>query len=266
EQLPLPRGAWCSYSPDKKQLVYNRIFREFRTWKRYRGGQADDLWIYDFEKKTTTNITNNPACDVFPMWRGDTIYFLSDRDANKRMNLFAYDLKTKATRQITHYEGFDVKFPSLGDSSIVYENGGFLYRYEMATNRVEQIHVVLHEDMVGGRGGLRDVGREVTDYDLSPDGNRAVFVARGDVFTVPARNGNTRNLTHSSGVHERNAAWSPDGRWIAYVSDASGEDEIYIMPQDGSGPATQLTRDGDTYRYHLVWSPDSKRILWGDKK
>jgi len=266
EQLPLPRGGWCSYSPDKKQLVYNRVFREFRTWKRYRGGQADDLWIYDFEKKTTTNITNDPACDIFPMWHGDTIYFLSDRDANKRMNLFAYDTKTKAVRQITHYEDFDVKFPSLGDTSIVYENGGFLYRYAMATNRVEQIHVVLHEDLVGGRGGLREVGREVTDYDVSPDGNRAVFVARGDVFTVPARNGNTRNLTHSSGVHERNAAWSPDGRWIAYISDASGEDEIYVMPQDGSGRATQLTRDGDTYRYHLAWSPDSKRILWGDKK
>ena len=173
EQLPLPRGGWCSYSPDKKQLVYNRVFREFRTWKRYRGGQADDLWIYDFEKRTTTNITNNPACDIMPMWHGATIYFLSDRDANKRMNLFAYDLKTKATRQITHYEEFNVKFPSLGDTGIVFENGGFLYRYEMATDRVEQIHVVLHEDLVGGRGGIREVGREVTDYGLSPDGNRA---------------------------------------------------------------------------------------------
>ena len=266
EQLPLPRGGWCSYSPDKKQLVYNRVFREFRTWKRYRGGQADDLWIYDFEKKTITNITNDPACDIMPMWHGDTIYFLSDRDANKRMNLFAYDLKTKATRQITHYQDFNVKFPSLGDTSVVFENGGFLYRYEMATGRVEQIHVVLHEDMAGSRGGLRKVGREVTDYDVSPDGNRAVFVARGDIFTVPARHGNTRNLTHTSGVHERSAVWSPDGRWIAYVSDASDEDEIYVVPQDGSGPARQLTHGGDTYLYHLVWSPDSKRILWGDKK
>ena len=105
----------------------------------------------------------------------------------------------------------------------------------------------------------------MTTYDISPDGQRAVFGARGDVFTVPAKDGNTRNLTQTSGVHERNAIWSPDGKWIAYISDATGEDEIYIIPQDGSGPAQQLTHNGDTYKYHMVWSPDSNRILWSDR-
>ena len=132
EQLPLPRGGWCSYSPDKKQLVYNRVFREFRTWKRYRGGQADDLWIYDFEKKTVTNITDNPAADVIPMWPATRSTSSPTATPNKRMNLFAYDLKTKATRQITHYTEFDVKFPSCDEASIVFENGGFLYRYDIA--------------------------------------------------------------------------------------------------------------------------------------
>ena len=161
EQLPLPRGGWCSYSPDKKQLVYNRVFREFRTWKRYRGGQADDMWIYDFENKTTTNITNNPACDIMPMWHGAKIYFLSDRDANKRMNLFAYDLKTKATRQITHYKEFDVKFPSLGDTAIVFENGGFLYRFEMATDGGRRSTVYCTRTWWGAAADC-EVGSEVT--------------------------------------------------------------------------------------------------------
>jgi tricorn protease len=266
EQLPLPRGGWCCYSPDKRQLAYNRIFREFRTWKRYRGGQADDIWIYDFAAKTTTNITCNPASDLFPMWQGERIYFLSDRDENKRMNLFCYDLKTKATRQLTRFKDYDVKFPSLGPGAIVFENGGYLYRFDLKTEGAAKVPVYIHEDLAGGRGGWRDVSKEITSYEIAPDGSRALVGARGDVFTVPAKYGNTRNLTQTSGVHERNAVWSPDGKWIAYVGDATGEDEIYIMPQDGSEGAAQLTRGGDTYKYHLAWSPDGKRLLWSDKK
>src|SRR5205807_6886030 len=118
EPLPLPRGGFASYSPDDSKLAYNRIFREFRTWKRYRGGMADDIWIYDFATKQTENITNNPAQDIIPMWSGNKIYFLSDRDENRRMNLFSYDLKSKDLRQLTHFKDFDIKFPSLGDTAI----------------------------------------------------------------------------------------------------------------------------------------------------
>ncbi|MCU0411469.1 MAG: protease, partial [Bacteroidetes bacterium] len=266
EQLPLPRGGFCSFSPDGKQMAYNRVFREFRTWKRYRGGQADDVWIYDFTTKKTENVTNNNAQDIIPMWSGDRIYFASDRDENKRMNLYVYDRKTAQTRAVTSFTEYDIKFPSLGNDAIVFENGGFLYRMDIATEAVTKVPVSIQDDRDGGRGALVDVSRSITNFEIAPDGNRALFGSRGDVFTVPQKYGNTRNLTETPGVHERNAKWSPDGKSIAYVSDATGEDEIYVRPQDGSGAAAQLTTGGDTYKYNIVWSPDSKKILWSDKQ
>jgi tricorn protease len=266
EQLPLPRGGWCSFSPDKKKLAYNRVFREFRTWKRYRGGQADDIWIYDFEAKTTVNLTANPAQDIFPMWHGNRIYFVSDRDENKRLNLFVTDLSDKSCRQLTHFTQFDVKFPSLGDKDIVFENGGYIYTFDLAAERLDKVSIQIQEDLAIGRDRWKDVSREINHFDLSPDGNRALFNAHGDVFTVPQKYGNVRNLTATPGVHDRDAAWSPDGRSIAYISDASGEDEIWIQPQDGRSPAKALTKNSDTYKYELVWSPDSAKILWSDKK
>jgi len=266
EQLPLPRGGFCSYSPDGKKLAYNQVFREFRTWKRYRGGQADDIWIYDFATKQTTDITNNPAQDIIPMWSGNTIFFLSDRDEHKRMNLYSYDLASKETKKLTNFTDYDVKFPSLGDAALVFENGGFIYRYDIETAKLEKVAVQLDEDFDSGRGGLIDVSKNVENYEIAPDGSRALFGARGDIFTVPQKYGNIRNLTQTPGVHERDSKWSPDGKWIGYISDASGEDEIYTMPQDGSSPGIQLTSNGDTYKYEIAWSPDSKKIMWSDKK
>ncbi|MFN8005483.1 MAG: PDZ domain-containing protein [Terriglobia bacterium] len=266
EELPLPRGGFCSYSPDQRKLAYNRVFREFRTWKRYRGGQADDIWIYDFDTKTTTNLTNNPAQDIIPMWSGNKIYFLSDRDENRRMNLYVVDLDSKKTKPLTHFTEFDIKFPSLGNRAIVFENGGYLYRMDLSSEKAEKVPIYIHDDLVWRRGGLIDVSKRITNFEIAPDGSRALFGARGEIFTVPAKYGNTRNLTNSSGIHERNSKWSPDGKWIAYISDASGEEEIYVMPQDGSTPGRPLTHDADTYKYALLWSPDSKKILWSDKK
>ena len=266
EQLPLPRGGFCSFSADGKIMTYNRVFREFRTWKRYRGGQADDVWLYDFASRTTTNLTNNPAQDIIPMLRGNTVYFASDREETGRMNLYSIDIGTKQTRKLTNFTEYDVKFPSLGDNAIVFENGGYIHVLDLDTEKVRRVPVTIQEDFAIGRGGLRDVSGEITNFEIAPDGSRALFGARGDIFTVPAKHGNIRNLTATPGVHERNSKWSPDGTWIACVSDASGEDELYLVPQNGRGTSVQLTSGGDTYKYRAVWSPDSKKLLWSDRK
>ena len=266
EQLPLSQGSWCSFSPDGNRLAFNRVMREFRTWKRYRGGMADDIWIYDFESNQVLNFTEHPAQDIFPMWHGDRIYFVSDRDELKRMNLYVCDVGSREVSPLTRFTEFDVKFPSLGDHAIVFENGGFIHRLDLDTHEVRRIPIQIREDLAVGRDGWKEVRSHIRTYDVAPDGQRAVFGARGDLFTVPARHGPTRNLTRTSGVHDRNVAWSPNGRWIAYVSDATGEDEIYLGPQDGQGPPTQLTTNADTYKYALAWSPDSRYLLWSDRK
>ncbi len=266
EQLPLPRGGLASYSPDGSKLAFNRIFREFRTWKRYRGGLADDVWVYDFATKKTEPIASNEGLDIAPMWARDGIYFLSDRGPEVRMNLYRHDLATRAITRCTEFKDFDVKFPSLGDRAIVFENGGWIYRLDLETQKTEKVHVRILEDEGLARPTLVSVGKDVTSYEVSPDGKRALLGARGEVFTVPASTGPTRNLTRTSGVHERNSKWSPDGKSIAYVSDATGEDEIWLQSPGGTEKAVQLTTGGDVYKYELYWSPDSKKILWTDRQ
>jgi len=266
QQLPLPRGGFCSFSPDDSKMAYNRVFREFRTWKRYRGGMADDIWIYDFKTKKVDNITNNPAQDIIPMWSGDKIFFLSDRDENLRMNLYVYDLVTKQTKKLTTFKEFDIKFPSIGKEAVVFENGGYIYLFDIATETLSKVSITIADDQVVGRDLLKDVDKNVTNYEISPDGKRALFGARGDVFTVPEKHGPTRNITKTSGVHERNSKWSPDGKWIAFISDATGENEMYIVAQDGTEEPKQITKKADTYYFQIYWSPDSRKILWADKK
>lgn len=263
DELPLPTGGWCSFNEDGSKMAYNRVFREFRTWKYYKGGMADNVWIYDFKTKETVNITNNDNQNIFPMWHGDKIYFLSDRD--RTMNLFVYDLNTKQTTKVTNYTEYDIKFPTLGNESIIYENGGYIYNYNLSDGTTKKVNVIINNDLTTGRNELKDASKMINSWAISPDGKRVVFGARGDVFTVPANEGITRNLTESSGVHDRNVEWSPNGRYISYISDRTGEDEIYIQNQSGKEDAIQLTSNSDTYKYNPVWSPDSKYLLWGDK-
>jgi tricorn protease len=263
EELPLPAGGFCSYSPDKTKLVYNRVFREFRTWKYYKGGMADDIRIYDFATKQTENITNNIYQDICPMWTDNYIYYISDRD--RIMNLFAYNVKTRETKKVTNFDEYDIKFPSLGDKSIVFENGGYIYSFDLNTQKYEKLTIFIAEDFNGGRPVLKDVSGVARNIDLSTDGKRIVLSARGDIFTVPVTSGITRNLTETSGVHERDSQWSPDGKWIAYISDETGEDEIFIRNQNRLQTPVQLTTNSDTYKYGISWSPDSKKILWSDK-
>ena len=264
-QLPVPRGGFVSYSPDDTKIAYNRVFREFRTWKQYRGGMADDIWIFDLKSGALENITNHPAQDLFPMWAANgKIYFVSER--TPRANLFSYDLATKQTKQLTQFTDYDVQFPSLGQKIIVFEQAGQIWKFDLATEKFAAVPISVREDFAATRPALTNVAKSIASVSPSPDGQRVTVVARGDVFTVPAKDGPTRNLTQTQGVHERSARWSPDGKWIAYLSDATGEFELYVRPQDGKGPAIQLTANNDTYPFALDWSPDSKKLLWADRK
>ncbi len=264
EELPLPTGGFCSWSPDGSKLAYNRIFREFRTWKYYRGGMADEIWIHDLNARTTEKITDNKEQDIIPMWAGEQIFFLSDRD--RTMNVFVYNTSTRQTSKITDFTEYDVKFPSLGKEQIVFENGGFIYKLDVNTGEYEKVPIQIANDNINSRTELKDASKDIQSGDLSPNGERVVFSARGELFSLPAKHGITRNLTQTAGAHERVVSWSPDGKHIAYFSDESGEFELYIMKQDGSEDPVRLTSGTRSYLYDLEWSPDSRKILFSDRK
>lgn len=264
QELKLPTGGFCSYSPDGKKLAYNRIFREFRTWKYYRGGMADDIWIHDLNTRQTRNVTNNPAQDIIPMWIGDEIFFLSDRD--RIMNLFVYNTITGETSKLTNFTEYDVKFPSSGGNAIVFENGGYIYKFSTDTRQLEKVTIMIANENSFSRTEYKDASKYINDGDLSPNGERVVFGARGEIFSVPSREGITRNLTQTPGVHEREVTWSPDGKYLAYLSDRTGEYEVYMQKQDGSEAPIQLTQGTTTYLYDVLWSPDGKKILYSDRE
>ena len=264
QQLPVPRGGFASFSPDDSKMAFNRIFREFRTWKHYRGGMADDVWTFDFKTGTTENLTNHEAQDICPMWGPDNrIYFASDRDG--RMNLFSTDLTGKDTKQLTSFKDYDIKFPSIGKESIVFEQAGYIWRYDLATGKAAAVPIDIKEDLASGRSAFIDASKNIQSVSTGPDGQRVIAVARGEMFSVPMKEGTARNLTRTSNVHERDAVWSPDGKWIAYNSDATGENELYVRSQDGKGQPQQITTNADTYYYQAIWSPDSKKLLWSDR-
>jgi tricorn protease len=263
QRLPLSTGGFCSWSPDGKKLAFNRVMREFRTWKYYQGGMADDIRIFDTETKEIVNITNHIAQDIFPMWHNTKIFFLSDRD--RTMNLFVYDLVSQTTRKVTHFTDYDIKFPSIGTGKIIFEQAGYLHILDAETEKITRMEISIADDLEPGRLVRKDVSKTVREASLAPDGKRVVVSARGDIFTVPAEHGITRNLTNTSGSHERSAVWSPDGKYIAYLSDQSGEYQIYIREQSGATPARRITNDLENYVYSISWSPDSRMILFNDR-
>lgn len=264
EEIPLSTGGFASFSPDGRSLAFNRVFREFRTWKYYQGGMADDIRIFNFDTKDIINITNNIAQDIFPMWIGDNIFFVSDRD--RISNIFSYNLNTQTTRKVTNFDKYDVKFPSHSQNEIIFENGGSLWIYNVLNETTTRISVFINNDLVTSRNAERDASKNIQSVNISPDGERLIVTARGDLFSVPSESGVTRNLTNSSNAHERAAVWSPCGKYIAYLSDKSGEFEIYYEKQDGSSTPIQLTDNADTYYFSISWSPDSRYILFNDKK
>ncbi len=264
ERYPIAEAGHVGFSPDGKRAAITRIFRDFRQWKRYQGGMAQDVWLYDLATHGVERITDWRGTDTQPMWIGGAVYYLSDRD-DWKVNLWRYDLATRAHARVTDFKEFDCKWAHAGQDRLVFENGGAIQLFDPKDGKVRQVVVQLPDDARFARPRWVNVAEQVSDASLSPDGKRVAFTARGEVFTVPAEHGDVRNLTRSSGVRERNATWSPDGRWLAYWSDATGEEELYVVAQDGRSKPIQLTSGPPTWHFPPAWSPDSSKLAWADR-
>ena len=268
--LPLPYGTVGAIAPDGKWLAYTPHTRDTATWKRYRGGMATDIWLFHLEEHTSRKITDWEGTDTLPMWNGKILYYLSDAGPNHKLNLWSFDTTNDRREQVTAFEEFDVKWPSIGPGphgtgEIVFQNGSQLHLLNLADGTSRPVPITIPGAVPTLRTQRIDASDFVQSWDLSPTGKRAVVQARGDVWTLPAEKGSPRNLTRTSGAAERNPAWSPDGRWIAYFSDATGEYELYITQSDGKGETKQLTSGSATYYFSAIWSPDSKHLVVTDK-
>ena len=266
EKLPFPYGEFASYSSDGSQMAL--VFRSeiFRTWKRYRGGDVADMYLFNFTDQSSENLSSSiNAGEELPMWSGNKIYFLSDNGPETRMNLWEYDLQTKARKQLTTFSEFDVHFPSLGPEEIVFEAGGKLYLFGLSDHSQREVRVNLVSDRVSLKAYTESAERYIQHATVSHDGNRVFIEARGEIFSLPAEHGYVKNLTQTSGAAERYPAWSPDGKSIAYWSDASGEYELWIKDAQNNSITRKVTNYGPGFRYHLHWAPDSKKIAFIDK-
>ena len=264
EALPMPQAGSGDYSPDATQMVYSPQSRDFRPEKRYGGGQANSLYIFDLKTYATKRITEGPRATRDPIWMGNTIYFNSDRDGH--FNLYAYDVPSGKTTQITSNKVWDVRWPSADNQDrIIYELNGELQILDAKSRKSSGISITVPDDGLARRPSRVSASGQIESVGLSPKGERAVFSARGDIFSAPIEKGPTRNLTHSSGAHDKWPSWSPDGSQIAFISDLSGEEELYLVSQDGLKAPEQITRGGSAMRYQPEWAADGKRIAFGDK-
>lgn len=270
KQMPVPYGSNGTVSEDGNWLAYTPHSRDNRTWKRYRGGMASDVWLFHLKDKTSKRITDFEGTDSLPMWQGDSVYYLSDNGPEARLNIWKYDTKSGAREQVTKFTDFDCKTPAIGpgpdgDGEIVFSNGADLKLLDLKSGESKTVSVTIPGDRPRLRPQRVDASDFITAGDISPKAKRVCVEARGDIWTLPAEKGVARNLTKTPGVGERTPSWSPDGRWIAYFSDATGEYELYVTQSDGRGETKQLTDDGKCFRYDPVWSPDSKHIVFTDK-
>ena len=265
EVLPIWRGEAAWFSPDGSRIAYvpNEVWQT--SWKRYRGGQTTPIYIVRLGDLALEKVPHENSNDSYPVWFGDTVYFLSDR--NGAVTLFAYDTKTKAVKQVIENKGLDFKSLSAGPDLLVYEQFGGIYLFDPASGQSKKVSIRIAGDLPATRPHYEKVGEKIQNAAISPTGARAVFEARGEIFTVPAEKGDIRNLTKTSAVAERDPAWSPDGKSIAYFSDESGEYALHIADQSGSKAVKKINLGNPpSYFYGPSWSPDSKKIVFADKR
>lgn len=268
-QLPVPYGANGAISSDGTWLAYTPHSIDNRTWKRYRGGMQTDIWLLNLKNGESKRITDWEGQDSIPMWRGDKVYYLSDQGDEHRLNIWCYDTGSGKREQVTRFKDFDLKWPAMGPENgpgeIVFQYGAKLWRLDLGDKTTAEIPITVPGDRPKLMPQTIDAAEFITGTGISPTGKRVAVSARGDIWSAPAENGTPRNLTRSNGVHEQDPAWSPNGKWIAYFSDASGEYELYLLAADGKGEAKRITTDGTCFREGITWSPDSKKAVIGDK-
>jgi len=261
--LPIVNGGFGVLSPDGSKIVFTPVDREFRNWKRYKGGRASDLWIYNLKDNTSEQITNFEGSDQVPTWAGENIFFASDRDL--KLNIWKYNTRTKETSQITHHTDFDVMWPSGSGDNLVYEKGGYLYKLNLTSGLDERVKVNINFDNPNLIPYFKSVKDNIHSFTVSPTGKRALFDARGDIFSVPAENGITENLTESQGVREIFPSWSPDGKYISYYSDLTGEYELYLLENKKGAKPRQVTTGSSAWKYQPDWTPDNKYLVFSDR-
>lgn len=266
-ELPFPMaGGQASFSADGSRLAYMPLASAFAQWKRYRGGRTTKIWIGNLADSSVEEIPRTNSNDFMPMWMGDKIYFLSDRN-NKNVTLYSYDTRTKKVSEAINNTGLDLKTATAGPDGIVYEQFGSINIYNTGSNKANKVAITLNGDLPQVRPRYERVAQRILNAAISPTGARAVFEARGEILSVPVEKGNARNLTNTSGVAERDPAWSPDGKWIAYFSDESGEYALHLREQNTTGETKKISLGNpSSYFYSPKWSPDSKKILFTDKR
>ncbi len=263
DEIPLPIAIEGSYSPDGTHLAYVPIFQWQEAWKRYRGGQTRKIWLADLSDSSVVPVPRQNSNDFNPMWVGDKIYFLSDRSGP--VSLFSYDTRAKKVAQAVENRGLDLKSASAGPGAIVYEQFGLLHLFDLKSGKAKQVEIRLAGDLQELRPRFVNVSKRLRFPDLSPNGARAVFEARGEIVTVPAEKGDARNLTSTVGVDEREPVWSPDGKTVAYFSDESGEYGLHVRDQNAMGEVKKFSLGGTPAFYFAPrWSPDSKKIAYID--
>jgi tricorn protease len=265
KKMPVPYGANGAVSADGKWLAYTPHSRDFRNWKRYRGGMATDIWLFSLQQHTSEKITDWEGTDTYPMWHGEMLYYLSDNGAEHRLNIWSYDTSTGTRTQVTDHEAYDVKWPSSGPNHIVYQLGAELRLLDLAGGNSAVVPVTIPGARPQIRVQLKDAAESIFSRALSPTGKRVAVDARGDVWTLPAKHGSPVNFTRTSGSAERYPSWSPDKKWIAWFSDETGEYQMYIIAADGSTEAEKVTDLPASYYFQPSWSPNSAWIAFWEK-